>query len=273
MGIFSWLKGRKNVAPVPDPVRSPMGFQTGSLQGLGSRDSQEDAFFLLNDRDVLKIQEEGLFAVVADGMGGMADGRAASSAAVSSLAESFSRMDWKKDPASQLENAVRLAGDRVCRLLEGQGGSTAVACMIHDGRLWFASVGDSGLYLLRDHQLNRLNLPHNLRYQIYLRELRAGNMDPSAGRNHLETNALTSFLGMEEMEEVDLLRRPLLLASGDVLLLCSDGISGALTEDLLTACLEQETPRYICTAMEQEILKRALPHQDNYTAVVIRCVQ
>lgn len=273
MGIFAWLKGRKKEAPAPESAPSHLGFQTASLQGIGSRESQEDAFFLLNDRDVLKAQEEGLFAVVADGMGGMADGRAASSAAVSSLAESFSTMDWDEDPVVQLEEAIRLAGDRVCRLLGGQGGSTAVACMFYQERLWFASVGDSGLYLLRDGQLNRLNRPHNMRHQIYLRELRAGNTDPSAGRNHVETDALTSFLGMDGMEEVDLLHRPLSLEPGDVLLLCSDGVSGVLSEELLTACLGQDTLTYICTAMDQEIIKRALPHQDNYTAVVIRCVK
>ena len=273
MGIFAWLKGRKKEAPIPEYVPTPMGFQTGSLQGIGNRESQEDAFFLLNDRDVLKAQEEGLFAVVADGMGGMADGRAASSAVVSSLAESFSTMDWEEDPAVQLEEAIRLAGDRVCRLLGGQGGSTAVACMIYQERLWFAGVGDSGLYLLRDGQLNRLNRIHNMCHQIYLRELRAGNTDPSSGRNHVETGALTSFLGMDGMEEVDLLQRPLLLEAGDVLLLCSDGVSGTLSEEILTACLEQETPKFISMAMEQEILKCALPHQDNYTAVVIRCVK
>lgn len=273
MGIFSWLKGRKKETAPPEPPPAFLEYQTCALQGIGSRESQEDAFFLLNDRDVLKIREEGLFAAVADGMGGMADGRAASSAAVSSLAESFSVMDWREDPAAQLEGAFRLAGERIYRLLEGRGGSTGVACMIYQERLWFASVGDSCLYLLRDHQLGRLNRPHNMRHLLYLRELQAGRADPVPGREHPESDALTSFLGMEDMEQVDLLRRPLSLEQGDVLLLCSDGVSGTLPEEVLVACLEQDTPRFMCKAMEQEIVKRALSHQDNYTAVVIRCVK
>ena len=77
MGIFSWLKGRKKETAPPEPAPAFLEYQTCALQGIGSRESQEDAFFLLNDRDVLKIREEGLFAAVADGMGGMADGRAA----------------------------------------------------------------------------------------------------------------------------------------------------------------------------------------------------
>lgn len=273
MKIFSCLKGKKKRQSISQPLISAMGYQTYSLQGIGTRKRQEDAFALLNDCDVLKIQEKGLFAIVADGMGGMADGKAASSMAVASLLECFAQIDWKKDPVGQLKYAVHFAADGVYHLLRGQGGSTVVACMIHGERLWFASVGDSGLYLLREHQLNRLNRPHNMRHEIYLREIRASHADPSIGRDHLETDALTSFLGMEAMEDVDLLLRPLQLEPGDVLLLCSDGVSGTLSEDALAACLEQETPQYSCIAMEQEIFKCALPHQDNYTAVVIRCVK
>lgn len=273
MGIFAWMKGRRERQEEAPPLPVPaLGYQTGALQGIGSREDQEDAFAFVNDKDVVNIQREGLFAVVADGMGGMAGGQAASTGAISSLTESFASFRRQEDPPPQLEEALRLASSRVFSQLGGQGGSTAVACWLYREQLWFASVGDSGLYLLRDGQLNRLNQEHNVCGQVWRRTVLAGSMDPSAGREDPQASAVTSYLGMEELEEIDLLARPLALEPGDVLLVCSDGVDGTLDEQVLTACLSQDTPEYICMALRDEIVRQGKPYQDNYTALVIRCV-
>ena len=137
--------------------------------------------------------------------------------------------------------------------------------------MWFACVGDSPLYLLRDQQLNRLNQEHTVCTQRYEEALLSGSTDPSSARNDPQSHAVTSFLGREELDQVDCLLRPLPLQAGDVLLLCSDGVSGTLSEETLLACLQQETPEYSCIALEEKIKTRNKPGQDNYTALVIRC--
>ncbi len=270
MGFFS---RRKNRAQKPAAPSDQMGYLCAALQGIGSRENQEDAVAVVNDADVIRVRQEGLFAVVADGMGGMADGRAASSAAVASLLESFSALNRGGNIAGQLHDAMYRASGEVHGRLGGEGGSTAIACVLYQEKLWFASVGDSYLFLLRDHQLNRLNREHNMRHKIYRQTMERGSIDPAPGRENVEAAALTEFLGMDGMDNVDFLLKPLPLCPGDVLLICSDGVGGVLDETVLSACLSQETPKYMCTAMEQEILKKASPNQDNYTAVVIRCVK
>ena len=271
MGIFTWLKGKRENPPLPEKAPPALGYRTAVLRGIGAREDQEDAYLFVNDRDVVRIRQEGLFALVADGMGGMASGQEASTVAAASLKESFSQFDRSEDLAPQLRQAMRQASGEIYQRLGGLGGSTAIACVLFQDLLWFASVGDSPLYLLRDQQLNRLNREHTVCTQRYEEALLSGSTDPSAGRNDSQSYAVTSFLGQEELEQVDSVLRPFPLQQGDVVLLCTDGVSGTLSEETLLDSLQQETPEYSCIAMEQEIRKQNKPGQDNYTALVIRC--
>ena len=242
MGIFAWMKGKRGTPPLPEKAPPALGYRTASVQGIGSREDQEDAFLFVNDRDVVRSRQEGLFAVVADGMGGMASGQEASAIAIASLADSFSSFDRNEALAPQLRQALCEASGKVFQRLNGLGGSTAIVCHIFREQLWFACVGDSSLYLLRDQQLNRLNQEHTVCTQRYEEALLSGSTDPSSGRNDPQSHAVTSFLGREELNQIDCLLRPLPLQAGDVLLLCSDGVSGTLSEETLLACLQQETP-------------------------------
>ena len=253
-----------------DVVRR-LSYRVANLQGMGTRERQEDSFAFSNALDVTEIHRRGLLAVVADGMGGMRDGRLASETAITELKRSFEEMDRSGDLARQLCDGVYAAGEQVLRALEGEGGSTVVVCMVFQEQLYFASVGDSFLYLKRGGQLLRLNLAHNCRNQTYLETIRRGSMDPNEGNNHREKAALTQFLGMEGMDEVDFLRRPLPLREGDVLLLCSDGVGGVLDEGELALCLAEDTPKNMCAAMERGIVQKGRSSMDNYTALVIQC--
>ncbi len=137
-------------------------------------------FPFVNDRDVVRSRQEGLFAVVADGMGGMASGQEASAIAIASLADSFSSFDRNEALAPQLRQALCEASGKVFQRLNGLGGSTAIVCHIFREQLWFACVGDSSLYLLRDQQLNRLNQEHTVCTQRYEEALLSGSTDPSS---------------------------------------------------------------------------------------------
>lgn len=242
-----------------------------NLQGIGSRKRQEDSFAFVNAFDVTKISEKGLFAVLADGMGGMKDGKVASETAIAILREEFLNFDYEKNLAEQLHKSVICASEAVLGTLEGDGGSTVVACLVYNNQLYFASVGDSFLYLKRDHALYRMNREHNLLHQKYLQTIRRGSIDPGPARNCKEKAALTQFLGMEDMNEVDYLHRPFPLKENDVLLLCSDGVGDVIPKEELLKCLEQAEPGEMCRQMEQQIKLANKPYQDNYTALVIQC--
>lgn len=251
--------------------RQLLSYQVANLQGIGARERQEDSFAFANVLDVTEIRKKGMLAVVADGMGGMRDGKEASEIAIASIREAFEGMDREGDLALQLCSAVFSAGDEVFCRLNGGGGSTLVACILYKEQLYFASVGDSYLYLKRGQQLIRLNREQNCRTQGYLETIRSGSMEPSAGRNHEEKEALTQFLGMEGMDEVDFVRRPFPLKEGDILLICSDGVGGVLSEQEILSGLISQSPAEMCAAIEDQILLQEKEYLDNYTMLVIQC--
>lgn len=268
-----WNKRRKKqVVPQELPPQERLlSYRVANLQGIGTRQNQEDAFAFVNAVDVTEMKRKGLLALVADGMGGMEGGKLASETAIAAMKASFQTMDRQGDLAEALKGSVLAAGQQVFEALGGRGGSTLVACLFYREQLYYASVGDSYLYLLRDGQLLRLNRPHNVRQECWLDTIRSGSMDPEPARAHREAEALTQFLGMETLDDVDYLRRPLALREGDLLLLCSDGVAGVLTEDQLMSCLQGDAPDQMCPRLEQAILAENRQYQDNYTALVIRC--
>lgn len=268
---MAWLKKKqkKNVTVSPE-VGGRLRYQVYNLQGIGVRARQEDSFTLVNALDEQQYNDRGLMFAVCDGMGGMKDGKIASETAISSFRNFFSKMDRSGEIAMQLKESVFAASKEVESLLDGDGGSTVVIGVILHGQLYFASVGDSYFYLKRDGKLYRLNKEQNLCHQRYLENIREGIWDAEECREDPEAAALTQFLGMPGLSEVDCFVRPMFLRKGDILLACSDGVGGVLAVDELTEALNH--PEEICRQIEQRIAEHANPNQDNYTALIIRCI-
>lgn len=254
------------------PVKRLLTYQVANLQEVGARERQEDSFTFANAFDVTEIREKGLLFVVCDGMGGMKDGKVASETAIASIRRSFVNMDRSADLAKQLKESVYLAADEVEQRLGGDGGSTLVAGILFQEKLYYASVGDSFLYLKRGDQLYRLNREHNLCCQTYLESIRSGEMDPKAGRENPEAAALTQFLGMTGLDDVDGSVRPLPVRDGDVLLACSDGVGGVLSEKELLGALSLHSSQAMCQQINQGVIAHAKRNQDNYTALIVKCL-
>ena len=254
------------------PVRR-LSYRIANLQGVGQRHRQEDSFTLANAFDVKAIMRDGLLFVVCDGMGGMKDGKEASETAIASIRQSFASMNRQGDIAGWLRETLFQASDRVEDLIGGIGGSTAILSVIYDEKLYYASVGDSYYYLKRGNELIRLNREQTVCTRIYKECLRDGNMDPTEGRHDPESVALTQFIGMVGLEDIDASVRPLPLKEGDVLLACSDGVGGTISEEEILAALSMEDPQDMCEAMERGIINHGKPNQDNYTAIVVKCVK
>ncbi len=270
MWPFSHKEPAEDTAP-NTPTPRLLSYQAANLQGIGARARQEDSFLIVNALDVTEMKNKGLFAVVADGMGGMKDGKIASETAISCLRGEFAEFDRDGDIAEQLRRAVVKASAQVLSRLGGDGGSTVVACIIFRERLYFASVGDSFILLKREGHLYRLNREHTYRNQLYLEAIRDGSMDPEPAESNPEKAALTQFLGMDGMNEVDYLRSPFPLRENDALLICSDGVGGVLTDGQMLDYLGRATPTEACAAIDEEIRRQGRKHQDNYTALCIYC--
>ena len=257
---------------VSAPLRL-LSYQIGNVQGVGARSRQEDSFGFSNAFDVRSIKNQGMLFVVCDGMGGMKDGKIASETAVASIRESFSHMNRNGNIAEQLKDSVYLAASKVEAILGGMGGSTVVACIIYREMLYYASVGDSFLFLKRGGNLYRINKEHTVCNRIHQAMIRKGEIDPTEGRRDPEAVALTQFLGQVGMNEVDCFVRPMPLKEGDVLFSCSDGIGGVLTDSEVFNSLSYPTPEQMCASLEQGIVMHNKSNQDNYTGIVVKCVK
>ena len=248
-----------------------LSYRLSNLQGQGARDYQEDSFAFANALDVTLIKQRGLYAIVADGMGGMKDGRESSRLAVKTLLSDFEKMDREGDLSRQLDESARHACREVNGLTEGMGGCTLAAGIFYKEHLHFISVGDSYIWLLRNGELIRLNHEQNRKTEIYLECIHNNDMDPRSGREHYEASALTQFIGMDNIYETDVTRYPLPLHKKDTIVFCSDGVGGVLSEDEVISCLTGKTAETACLAMDGIIKKKNRRNQDNYTALVIQC--
>lgn len=249
-----------------------LSYMVANLQGVGARQRQEDSFAFVNALSPEQYLRDGLMFCVCDGMGGMSDGKVASETAVASLRRTFASLDKTGNIGRQLADGLIGASDEVFSQLGGGGGSTAVFCVIIDEKLYFASAGDSFLYLFREGRLIRLNSEHNLCHEKYLENIRDGYLDINEPRNDPETNALTSFLGMAGELTVDLSENAIPLLSGDLLLACSDGVGGVLCEKALKSMLVSTSVAQMTKDIEESIITMNRVNQDNYTALIVQCI-
>ena len=160
--------------PVPLPV-----LELANLQGIGSREEQQDAFGISR---MARMEEDGLLAVLCDGMGGMAEG---GRIAAETAAEMVAMFPWEDDGA--VPEWVRQRSGRVYQQFRGHGGTTLVAALLRGRSLSFWCVGDSDLFLLREGTLYELNVRQEFKNDLVLRTLEGefpvedAFTDPQAG--------------------------------------------------------------------------------------------
>jgi protein phosphatase len=235
------------------------------------RDHNEDSFLVDDDL--------GLF-VVADGMGGHAGGGTASRLAVDTIQQSL-RSARTADPgaftapgtldASPLREHLRAAIEAACRgiyrraqdepALSGMG-TTVTAALVHGGNAYVAHVGDSRCYLLRGGRIYQISEDHSLVNE----QVKAGALTPEEARTSRFKNIITRSVGFEEEVQVDLLGVE--AERGDVLVLCSDGLSNLVRdEELLKAAATAPADESARALVE---LANDRGGDDNITVVVVR---
>ena len=244
------------------PSHHPFGY----AQTVGMRPNQEDCYGV-STSDAF-IQEFGILAVVADGIGGMADGQVASKAVVHSMFELLGQLPATDPAADRLLKLAAAAQSSVLdvnRRAQARCGSTLVSVLIDNDHLTFLSIGDSRIYLLRSGALLQLNREH---------EVGPGHDENVALGYTAETldarrrAALTSYVGKENLTQIDRNTQPLRLLHGDRILLMTDGVFGTLSDSEMTACLSGPAQQAADQVIAAVSAKRK-PHQDNATLVIV----
>jgi serine/threonine protein phosphatase PrpC len=191
------------------------------------------------DRAGYCYTRESLLMVVADGMGGHLHGEVASHIALHFLTESFQREAKPKlaDPSAFLQKAItdaHLALGEYARsrnLIESPR-TTCVACVVQDSNAYWAHVGDSRLYHIRAGRIEARTRDHS-RVQLLVDQ---GRIREEAVPAHPDRNKIFNCIGASAPPQVEL-SKPVPLRERDTLVLCSDGMWGALTAPLITAAL------------------------------------
>lgn len=230
-----------------------------------------------NNEDNYYIDVPSGLLVVADGMGGHASGEVASRMATDVIRDYFNNLHEGRAPivgeyredysevTNRIGSAIRLANMAVFQAsqsdpkLQGMG-TTIVAVMVDGNRMSIAHVGDSRVYLVRAGGIEQLTDDHSIVYEQVKREL----ITKEEAQKSDMKNILTRAVGIAADVEVDF--NELTLAQGDILILCSDGLSTMVSDDrILSVVISTENPAEACEKLVDMAKKNG--GNDNITVV------
>ena len=246
-----------------------MNVTVGAKTDPGQRTNNEDLYAIVDTRKQ-QMRVDGAM-IIADGMGGRSFGEQASAAAVETVEEVLAEMlDSRREGevviGDALALALRKANARVYALSHAEEdrrgmGTTCVAAVVDGETLYVAHAGDSRAYLLREGLLKQLTADHS----YVAEQVRAGAISEEGARKSRFRNIITRAVGIEASIEADVAEfevRP-----GDIVLLCTDGLSNMVEENDIARTLTQaNTPQAAADRLVQMANKSG--GKDNITAVV-----
>jgi protein phosphatase len=217
------------------------------------------------NQDDYYIDPDGRFFVVADGMGGHAGGQEASQIATEAI-QSYLGKHWQSVIPSD-ELLIGAIGEANQAILDDQQshpersdmGTTAVVVMFRQEQPWFTHVGD---YRFRASHLEQITDDHTW----VARAMKAGDITPEQARIHPWRHVLSQCLGRKDLPPVEVER--LDVKPGDRLLLCSDGLTEELSDEVITSFLHPSLSNDQAAAKLVEAAKEQ-GGRDNITVVIV----
>lgn len=229
------------------------------------RSHNEDAVAAWEPDDAAELARSGCLYVVADGVGGAAAGEVASRYAADKVCYAYFAGE-DPDPEARLVAAVAQAGNDIYSHNQAhperrEMGTTAVAAVIRDDGLMVANVGDSRAYLLRAGTIEQLTTDHN----VVARMRAQGEITDDEAAVHPWRNRLTRCLGTEPDVSVDTFERQ--LQPGDLVVLCSDGLTRHVHEDEIARIAGEGKPARAASRLVHLANDRG--GEDNITVIVL----
>lgn len=228
------------------------------------------------NQDAFLANNEAKLYLVADGMGGHAGGEIASRLAVDTIEAQICKnlQIFELDPLEAnhefqilktMEASVNFASAKIYEhaledpSLRGMG-TTATVVKISGKHAYWAHVGDSRLYLLRNRFLYQLTFDHSLVNE----QVRAGILTPEEAEVHHLKNVITRSVGYQEEEDVD--SASILIQTGDKLILCSDGLHGKVSDSEIASIVDELGLDSLDTLVD---LANSRGGDDNITILVV----
>lgn len=251
-------------------------YDVGAASSIGERENQEDSL-----AHAVSGTGGELCVVLADGMGGHAAGEVASNIVVATMVDHivenvFDRSLADDEIYDYLNDAAESANRRISAYArmhpESRGmGSTLVAIVVRGTRIFWASVGDSLLYLLEEDGLHRLNADHSMGRQ-FDEMVRMGIMTREKAETHPDRSMLTSALIGGEIAKIDLGHCEMADPARAALLVASDGLE-TLSLDEIRATLAQQGRQpslEVSHSLLRAVESKNEEYQDNTTVAIVK---
>jgi len=248
-------------------VEQPLQIETADVSLIGHREENQDRVAIASD-------EQAVLLAVIDGMGGHAEGARAAETALATLLEAF----WQAphpifDPLGFLHLSLGRAHEEVVKLgaglgMEARPRATCALCLVQDAAAYWAHVGDSRIYQLRQQHVLERTRDHS-HVEVLLRE---GLITEAEVQGHPMRNYVECCLGGDAaLPEMTISTRRL-LKSGDMLVLCTDGMWANLKDqDFVRFAQASGKPlRESLTDLGHQAVEASAPYSDNTTAAALR---
>ena len=225
------------------------------------------------DRVAYAYSSDALLLVLADGMGGHQHGELAAGLIIETFVESFGQHAQPRiaNPTEFVADIMRYAHERIMQFPHDEAsggfpGSTCVVALIQDDQMYWGYAGDSRLYVLRDGAVLTKTHDHSMVNQW----VEWGIITAAEARVHPQRNQITNCLGgiagIFHIQSGE----PVALLSGDVLLLCSDGLWGPYTDEELSEAFAANPVGAVLDMLIARALEREQGHSDNITGMAVR---
>lgn len=244
-----------------------MKYQLGKTSRLGDRKTNEDYIGVAEASDAVLL-------VLADGMGGYHGGKIASKALVDQMLGHFKSSQFPvENPQAYLKELIADAHLAVIRAGSEQSPpveprTTGLVCLVQDGCAWWAHVGDSRLYLFRMDKPFIRTVDHSKIEELF----RKGKITRKEMEKHPQRNLVTRCVGFQQHPPVATVSDKILLEKNDTLLLCSDGLWGSLSDELIEETLASYTITMAVENLASQAESGAYPDSDNVSMIAFRWV-
>ncbi len=235
------------------------------------QDSKKGGRKVNQDRMGFLYTRDSLMMMVADGMGGHTRGEVAAQLTMQTVAAIYQRLakPLVTDPARFLEEAIQASHHELHRYRAEQGlpeapRTTVVVCVIQMGIATWAHVGDSRLYLIRNGAILERTLDHSRVHHL----VSSGLIRPEDAKDHPERNRIFNCLGAFVAPSVEV-SRPVALHTGDVLLMCTDGLWGNLNDRAVVEAFSNRTVMRAVPEMCEAAVEAGGAEADNCTALAM----
>lgn len=235
----------------------------GNAQSIGSRSEQEDSFASV-------INDHGVMAALADGMGGYSNGKIASNLAVNLFIKEFSKKRQIEPVDKFFRDTLMLCNKKLLEKAKGKkSGTTMIVVIISEGYLSWASVGDSAIALFRNQEFHNLN-QKQIFQTVLEKEYLSGHISKEEVLNNPKKKRLTNYIGHENFREIITSKRAIKLQHGDRVILCSDGVYNSITEMEMEKILSKNLPPHKAAEEIIDIIReKNIKDQDNATIIIL----